>query len=388
MIDKLQSFYHGRPASIQEADVSAPFTLRDHHEELEQWAPMEPLRVTSASYSPTYCVSNFSRLCRLSLIMNNVLNEIYREKKKFEDPKLLMRSLNRLNRDLDEWHNTLPLHLRFSPASIGSDTAPVPAPHTYTVAIMYYVLQILLHRPFVSEGHLQSALPTVALDSFSSCVAAADNIAQYLDSFNRAHTFKNLPYFLLYASYVSGTIHVRIAAQKQLETNAYAYLRTCFLVFDMNGEGNNAATKAKAVIQKLMDRMGVSLPNEGHLLPASARVPRDPTPRPKIATQKSDRDKGMQGEQGLDASFGASQLQEWDVGDLDFEAVLQSFDQTSKANGADTNSQNLTLAGAQQSYEGSNGFLDTSNTTGDAFDQGFSNDVLFGFDIPDSGDPW
>lgn len=31
---------------------------------------------------PIYTVSNFSRLCRLSLIMNKVLNEIYRENKK------------------------------------------------------------------------------------------------------------------------------------------------------------------------------------------------------------------------------------------------------------------------------------------------------------------
>lgn len=130
VIDKLQSFYHGRPASIQEADISVSSTLHDHLDELEQWAPS---RVTSGSYSPTYCVSNFSRLCRLSLIMNNILNEIYREKKKFEDPDVLTRSLTRLNRDLDEWHNTVPLHLQFSPASTGLDTTPVPAPHTYIV---------------------------------------------------------------------------------------------------------------------------------------------------------------------------------------------------------------------------------------------------------------
>lgn len=132
VIDKLQSFYYGRPASIQEADVSVPFTLRDHHDELEQWAPMEPSRLIVGSYSPSYCVSNFSRLCRLSLIMNKVLNEIYREKTKFENPDMLIGSLTRLNHDLDEWHNTLPLHLRFSPSSIRSDTAVVPAPHTYT----------------------------------------------------------------------------------------------------------------------------------------------------------------------------------------------------------------------------------------------------------------
>lgn len=261
---------------------------------------------------------------------------------------------------------------------------------------MFYVLQILLHRPFVSEGHLQSALPNVALDSFSSCVAAADSIAQYLDSFNRAHTFKKVPYFLIYASYVSATIHVRIAAQKQLETNAYAYLRTCSLVFDANGEDNVAATvKAKAVIQKLMNRMGVSLPIEEPLHSASATTQQDPTPRPRNATQNIDPDKYVQGDQDLTASLGPSQLQEWDFGDLDFDAVLQSFDQPLKANGADTRPQTAKVTGLQQPEEDFNGSLDMpdashsmSNIIGETFDQGFSNDVLFGFDISDPRDSW
>lgn len=165
---------------------------------------------------------------------------------------------------------------------------------------MYHVVQILLHRPFVSEGHLQSALPAVALDSFSSCVAAADNIAQYLDSFNRAHTFNKLPYSLFYASYVSATIHVRIAAQKQLETNAYAYLRTCFLIFDQSGGGNTAANKARAVIQKLMDRTGVTLPSEGSFQSASAHVQPDPTSGSSNTMQKDYQDKDLHGDQLFD----------------------------------------------------------------------------------------
>lgn len=65
--------------------------------------------------------------------MNEVLNEIYRENKRSDNPDTLMRSLTRLNRDLHEWHDTVPLHLRFSPASIEMGTDPVPSPHTYAV---------------------------------------------------------------------------------------------------------------------------------------------------------------------------------------------------------------------------------------------------------------
>lgn len=257
---------------------------------------------------------------------------------------------------------------------------------------MYHVLQILLHRPFVSEGHLQSALPTVALDCFSSCVAAADCIAQYLESFNRAHTFKKLPYFLFYASYVSATIHVRIAAQKQLETNAYAYLRTCFLVFDEDPEHNTAAAKAKAVVQQLMDRMGVKLPYEGPLQSASTRVRQDSIPRSRNTTQKRNKDKEKQADQGFDADFGPSQLQEWDYGDLDFEAVLQSFDQPLEAEGDDRRTQPVPITDTQQPREGFDplglpGDMNNASTSTDnAFDQAFSNDVLFGFDTSSFGD--
>ena len=223
-------------------------------------------------------------------------------------------------------------------------------------------------------------------------MAAADSIAQYLDSFNRAHTFNKPPYFLFYASYVSATIHVRIAAQKQLETNAYAYLRTCFLVFDMNAEETAAAAKAKRVIQQLMNRMGVILPEEGPLQSASADAQQNVILGSENATKTSNRNDDLQDDQLLDADLGTSQLPDWDFGDLDFDAVLQSFDQNPRANDSGSELQPTTIA--QQSGEINNGPLDMlgesniSNAIGDASNQSFGNDILFGFDTPDPGDSY
>ena len=64
--------------------------------------------------------------------MNDILNEIYGEKKKLEEPDVLLRSLNNINSDLDKWHNAIPPHLKFEPNSVGLDTMLVPPPHTYT----------------------------------------------------------------------------------------------------------------------------------------------------------------------------------------------------------------------------------------------------------------
>ena len=253
-------------------------------------------------------------------------------------------------------------------------------------SIMHYVLRILLHRPFVSEGHLQSAQPTVALNSFSSCVAAADSIAQYLDSFKRAHTFQKAPYFLIYAAYVSATIHVRIAAQKQLETNAYEYLRTCFQVFDLCNEGNTAAVNCKNVIQRLMGRMGVSLPNEGPFELDPSCVPASNVSWSKDATEPDQRSKDVEDNPDGGSDLGATQVQGWDFGDLDFDAVLQSFDQNSNTASRNLTHQPPTNTDTQQPDQATSdpfglaGNMDISNSLGDTFDEGLDNDILFGFD--------
>ena len=245
---------------------------------------------------------------------------------------------------------------------------------------MFYVLQILLHRPFVSEGHLQSALPTVALNCFSSCVAAADSIGQYLESFKRAHTFKKAPNFLFYASYVSATIHVRIAAQKQLETNAYAYLRTCFLFFDANRDDSPAATKAISIIEHLMKRVDVRLPCEQLISPD---VREDLTSFPRNRRLEGGNQLAAQTTSTSNDDIGSGQLREWDFNDIDFEAILQSFDHSPnpKENMAITDDANI-----QQSVGEVNDPFSTSDNPsmydmmGSDLYQSANYDVLFGLD--------
>ena len=101
----------------------------------------------------------------------------------------------------------------------------------------------------------------------------------------------------------------------------------------------------------------------------------------------------MEDDQGFDANLGASRLQEWDFGDLNFDAVLQSFDQPSVANGANRRDQPATSTDMQLTEQISSGPPNMSGEMNsmtdlmdDAFDQNFSNDVLFGFGFPDSRD--
>ena len=192
---------------------------------------------------------------------------------------------------------------------------------------MFHVFKILLHRPFVQYGHLQSVLPDVAFDSFTSCATAANSIAQILESFRRIHSFRLAPYFIFYASYVSSSIHVRIAAQKHLQSNAYSSLKICLAVFDDNVRTNPAVKKAKAIIQNLMERMGVSIPEEM------------PSPQTALNSQIGASLNGSSPSSGsqrritdADANFQQYPIQQmnfaqdWNMQELDFEAILESFE--------------------------------------------------------------
>lgn len=266
---------------------------------------------------------------------------------------------------------------------------------------MYHVIQILLHRPFVSYGHLQSVLPEVALDSFSTCAAAANCIAQYLESYDRVHSFRFAPFFLFYASYVCATIHVRIAAQRHVNTDAFTCLRICLSVFDQNEDNNPAVKKAKAVILKLMDRMGVKPPDEttSREMPSSVPTLGDPWVLPSTSSHK---------ENTLDnktfASLGAPAttpnpdlLQGWNINDLDFDAILQSFGRPSPGV-LDPTITNSNLVGSPTMMMNQNMPWSDPRTGHLAFQHpynymnqfggGSMDDSLFGFYVSSKEDEW
>ena len=131
VIDKLQAFVYGRPPALQEADTFVPMAFADRFEELEQWVSVGDSSVTAIEKSPIYGISAFTRLARLSIVMNRILNTIYRVNPDQQKSTLVVETLNSLNHDLSEWSHSAPPHLSFPPAAVGVSSATVPAPHTY-----------------------------------------------------------------------------------------------------------------------------------------------------------------------------------------------------------------------------------------------------------------
>lgn len=131
---------------------------------------------------------------------------------------------------------------------------------------MYEVVLVILHRPFVSQGHLYTDTDDmVATKSWSACIDAANSIVNLLRAYDRDFSIKRAPYLIAYATYVAATIHVRVAAQMLQHSSAHAMLATCLNVFEQNRETNWAVKRAETVISRLMSSMNVRLDSNSDL---------------------------------------------------------------------------------------------------------------------------
>jgi hypothetical protein len=171
---------------------------------------------------------------------------------------------------------------------------------------MYNVLMILLHRPFVADGHLYNTARAISVNSFMSCATAADDIVQVLRAYDKSFSVRRAPYLISYATYVAATIHARIAAKRGAGSHAYSSLETCLAVFRENQETNWAVRRANAIVQSLIKRLGVSV----HSLDET-QIDRETSGSSHTSTP--------------DASSSRSMGREPSLQSLDIDGIIQSF---------------------------------------------------------------
>jgi hypothetical protein len=186
---------------------------------------------------------------------------------------------------------------------------------------MYNVLLILLHRPFVADGHLYTTSRSLSVNSFLVCATAASHIVYLARVYDRAFSIRRAPYLMSYATYVNTTIHVRIAAKRGAGSEAHASLETCLGVFRENQETNSAVRRANIIIVNLMKRLGVTLPErrDGFQIRARHTTERD-------AVQEPERSEGGEADTHMDTSSVQEEAPRDHISpNLDIDAVIQSF---------------------------------------------------------------
>ncbi|OAA66590.1 nitrogen assimilation transcription factor nirA [Niveomyces insectorum RCEF 264] len=280
--DKLQSLYLGRPMTIHLRDAHVSHAFHDTFEEHELWRPQTGCgggrgsgggsgargTVTGAPVlrrpTPIHSVSTFQQFCLLSRIMTQIINRFYVVGASSRNAKA---ALQEVDDALQSWKQRLPAELACSlPATTTPHTdtglvataaaatdQPYPPPNIMSLHAIFHSLVILLHRPFVSDGHLRQT--TVPGASWQRCTAAARSITDIGLAYRAAHTLQAAPYILSYALYVACTIHVRNAAAEprgRAREEQVVLLASSLQCLEELCRANPGVARPVSIIQRLM----------------------------------------------------------------------------------------------------------------------------------------
>lgn len=255
--DKLQCLYLGRPVAILLRDSHVSTELLDMTEELESWSPyVDPqgfnIPVQRIAI-PTFTISAFQQFCLLSELMSRTINQFYFVGARASDPHS---NLLALDQDLFSWYNNLPECLVFQPwSSDVSVAAKRVTPNIMVLHGAYHTLAILLHRPFVSNGHLRSN--SAPAKSWKACSTAAASITSIIDKWRDLYALFKAPYLLGYSAYVACTIHVRDAALHP-GSKSHRMLMSTLSMLDEMSTINPGLSKSVRLIKNLMRVNNVS----------------------------------------------------------------------------------------------------------------------------------
>ena len=262
--DKLQSLYLGRPMTIHLRDAHVSRNFMDTMEENELWAPytdpnfpQEAVPLSSTTPTPIHSVTTFQQMCLLSRIMTKIINRIYVVGATAANARACLQSIDDA---LDAWWDNLPEDLRFEPWSDNPTTSQRrPSPNIMILNAVYYSLIILLHRPFISDGHLRSAVAPAS--SWKRCSRAARNITSIVLAYQSAYTLRSAPYLVSYAVYVACTIHVRNAAATERDPPGEnsSLLFSSLNSLDELSLPNAGVSRPANIIRKLMVANGLKL---------------------------------------------------------------------------------------------------------------------------------
>ncbi|KAE8343204.1 hypothetical protein BDV24DRAFT_172969 [Aspergillus arachidicola] len=250
------SIYQGRPIRLREADSAIPLSFLDEYEEYDLFEPASYGTSIASSPAPAQLVSILKRYCSLSSIMSRILDTLYTERSTSRDPVVLFECSTSLNYKLQSWYEELTSGV--TAGLTGSSTATA-SPHILALTALYHTLKILLHRPFVSDGHLRSASPSVAGIAFQACATAANAIHDTLGIYRKSFSMQLAPYSISYATYVSATIHARIAAHSPAGSRAHEYLQNCLSILTEHQRLYLGPKRALGVILNLIKVMNIDI---------------------------------------------------------------------------------------------------------------------------------
>lgn len=271
--DKIISLYLGRMPAFTPSTADVPLTFMDDYSDSDLWAPYygktpgPDIEVANYPPCPGHVVSCFTHLCKLCIILNDLLKGIYsltspntdsqtsdtRPQAQNDETRSSESSFIRISRSLHTFWNELPQHLLIPPSQIPQLAPPI---HIVSLNLTYHTTLILLHRPLVLSSN--SVHHAAAQKSYAACIAATAAIHDLLvlqaNTFNLTH----LSYLNAYAAYIAATIAV-LRFERDHKSTADSNLSTSTLglnflleVLQRSASAMPALDRSVAIIKKRM----------------------------------------------------------------------------------------------------------------------------------------
>ena len=217
--DKILSLYLGRMPGFAHPTEDIPVSFMDDYSDSDLWAPYygetpKPDHAHAPNYPPCpgYVVSCFQQNCRLCVILNDLMENIYSPeaaaRRDDEDNSAEAKAANeqpfvRIAKNLREWYVSLQPHLRIN---IEQPPPLAPPVHIMSLNLLYHTTVILLHRPVVL-GARDLNMPSPRR-SYQNCLQATAAIHDLL--FLQSNTFglSHVSYLNAYSAYIAATIAV------------------------------------------------------------------------------------------------------------------------------------------------------------------------------------
>ncbi|CAG8620568.1 5751_t:CDS:2 [Paraglomus brasilianum] len=242
MSDRIVSAGLGRPVVIQEQDFDAPL----------------PIAGALAEDDPAV-IETWVKTIQLTAILGRVIQHVYCIKSKPISSPNCESILAELDRELNEWLDSLPEYLRYEPSMSFVDPKNQKRAFFH---LLFYTIQILLHRPHIKGP--RSKGPPSSIPSLTICTRAANNITHISYRTMKEGGLKVNWTHNLYFFFTATVMHVinALSGDERFREVAKQGLRMSLKCLETLGPFWCTAGKCVLMIRDLLKRRGIDL--DGH----------------------------------------------------------------------------------------------------------------------------
>ncbi|KAH8590206.1 fungal-specific transcription factor domain-containing protein [Bisporella sp. PMI_857] len=243
--DKATSLYAGRLPAVTELLHHRTLDQLDGSTELEVWTPYhgDSLNLTKLSNDQyplhkSYTVSCFANSCKLAIIINDVIIQLYSRRSR----TVAEASLIEIKPRLALWRAQSPAHLRYDPSTL---PAICPPPHIISQNLLYFTTVILAHRPFWS-------IPTY----YQMCIEASQSIEKLVLLLESTFGLENITYLMGYCIY-TGASAILEDATSSGHGSSHPILRTFLRALNAGMKRCPLLERSLNIIVKRLNRIPV-----------------------------------------------------------------------------------------------------------------------------------